>query len=173
MQFPLSRGEQSRTNSVVSKAGQQTLRDPMNKALFWISGARMPKRQSRRLFVLAGERRRRASSLQFAAPPVATRNGLAPPARIGAPQVNEAFAAISTSFGPGSCIACRSNFRQATNWQKPLQTPTCPALLTTKNSCFENYAAPLRYGLAVFGRDVHTWASRSGPSATPCQRTHT
>ena len=32
-----------------------------------------------------GERRRRPSELQFASPPVATRNGLAPPAQIGAP----------------------------------------------------------------------------------------
>src|SRR5204862_7830683 len=36
-------------------------------------------------FAGAGERRQRAVELQFAVPPVATRNGLAPPLRIGAP----------------------------------------------------------------------------------------
>src|ERR1035437_3351236 len=36
-------------------------------------------------FAGASERRGRASSLQLAAPPVATRNGLARPPRIGAP----------------------------------------------------------------------------------------
>src|SRR5271155_4185865 len=40
--------------------------------------------KSRRLFSWAGERRRRASELLFASPPGATRNGLAPPMRIGA-----------------------------------------------------------------------------------------
>src|SRR6266498_2127183 len=44
-----------------------------------------PQPQSRRRFVLAGERRRRVFEYQLASPPVATRNGLARPARIGAP----------------------------------------------------------------------------------------
>jgi hypothetical protein len=37
------------------------------------------------LFAGAGERRQRTFEVQFALPPVATRNGLAPPLRIGAP----------------------------------------------------------------------------------------
>ena len=45
--------------------------------------------QSRRAFSWADERRRRASSLQLALPPVATRNGLAWPTRIGAPSAPE------------------------------------------------------------------------------------
>src|ERR1700677_4302981 len=32
---------------------------------------------------------------------------------------------------------------------------------------------PLRYVLAAFRPDVHTWPSRSVPSVPPCQRTHT
>jgi hypothetical protein len=40
-------------------------------------------------FAGAGERRQRASSLKLALPPVATRNGLAPPRRIGAPTTPE------------------------------------------------------------------------------------
>src|SRR5258708_1754216 len=40
---------------------------------------------SRRLFAWACERRRRTSELQLGSPPVATRNGLAQPTRIGAP----------------------------------------------------------------------------------------
>jgi hypothetical protein len=44
---------------------------------------------SRRLFAWAGERRRRPSEPQFASPPVATRNGLAQPMRIGAPGASE------------------------------------------------------------------------------------
>jgi hypothetical protein len=43
------------------------------------------RRCSRRLFGQAGERRRGLSSFKLASPPVATRNGLAWPARIGAP----------------------------------------------------------------------------------------
>jgi hypothetical protein len=43
----------------------------------------------RRLFAWAGERRRRPSEPQFASPPVATRNGLAQPMRIGAPAASE------------------------------------------------------------------------------------
>jgi hypothetical protein len=43
--------------------------------------------KSRRLFVWAGERRRRTSELQFASPSVATCNGLAQPTRIGAPRI--------------------------------------------------------------------------------------
>src|SRR5208283_5352059 len=44
---------------------------------------------SRRLWAGAGERRRRASERLFAAPPVATRNGLAPPPPRGAPVTPE------------------------------------------------------------------------------------
>jgi hypothetical protein len=45
--------------------------------------------KSRRLFLWAGERRRWTLERQFAAPPVATRNGLAQPTRIGAPTAYE------------------------------------------------------------------------------------
>src|SRR5664279_1759854 len=45
--------------------------------------------ESRRIFAWAGERRRRSPEPQFASPPVATRNGLAQPTRIGAPRVSE------------------------------------------------------------------------------------
>ena len=45
----------------------------------------------RRGFAQAGERRRQAFELEFASPPVATRNGLAPPVRIGAPDVVMVF----------------------------------------------------------------------------------
>ena len=41
---------------------------------------------SRRAFSWAGERRQRTLELRFALPPVATRNGLAQPTRIGAPR---------------------------------------------------------------------------------------
>jgi hypothetical protein len=43
-----------------------------------------PKAELRRVFAWAGERRGRASEPQFAAPPVAMRNGLTQPTRIGA-----------------------------------------------------------------------------------------
>jgi hypothetical protein len=53
------------------------------------ASSREPETSSRRAFARAGERRRRTPNLQFASPPVATRNGLAPPVQIGAPLIIE------------------------------------------------------------------------------------
>ncbi len=61
-----------------------------------------PRARSRRLWAGAGERRRRASELSFAAPPVATRNGLAPPRRIGA-TANDRIHEITTWFTHKLC----------------------------------------------------------------------
>src|ERR1035437_764196 len=69
-------------------------------------------------FVQAGERRRRGFELQLASAAVATRSGLAPPARIGVPE------------------------SQLPIW-------IFPVLLTTKNSCFENYATEKNGWLAL------------------------
>jgi hypothetical protein len=49
-----------------------------------VSGSFSSLSHPRRRFSWAGERRQRTSNLQFALPPVATRNGLAPPRKIGA-----------------------------------------------------------------------------------------
>ena len=56
--------------------------------------------RSRRLFAWAGERRRRSPEPQFASPPVATRNGLAQPTRIGAPRVSETPSAQTDRRSP-------------------------------------------------------------------------
>src|ERR1035438_37658 len=84
----VSRGEQTRTDIVVSKPGMKSHGEPDS------IGDLIRRRYPRRLFVVAGERRRRALNLQFASPPVATRNELAPPARIGAPEMNAPIGTI-------------------------------------------------------------------------------
>src|ERR1019366_198987 len=87
----LSRGEQTRTDIVVSKPGMKSHGEPDS------IGDLIRRRYPRRLFVVAGERRRRALNLQFASPPVATRNGLALPARISAPEINAPIGTIRAS----------------------------------------------------------------------------
>ena len=56
-------------------------------------------RPSRRLFARAGERRQRTFELQFALPSVATRNGLARPAQIGAPVILDVMESGSVMGG--------------------------------------------------------------------------
>ena len=89
----------------------------------WGSGALGTESRERNravLFVLAGERRRGALNLRFASPPVATRNGLAPPARIGAPVSSESSEAISNPIAHGACIAsCTSLHRSANHAKTP------------------------------------------------------
>src|ERR1017187_2246630 len=89
--FQLSRGEQTRTDIVVSKPGMKSHGEPDS------IGDLIRRRHPRRLFVVAGEGRRRALNLQFPSPPVATRNGLPPPARIGAPEINAPIGTIRAS----------------------------------------------------------------------------
>ncbi len=65
----------------------------------------------RGLFAGAGERRQWTFELQFALPPVATRNGLAPPLRIGAP-ANDRKGKILVRLPPNS--ATDSGFERST-----------------------------------------------------------
>ena len=64
---------------------------------------------SRRLFVSAGERRGRAFEPSLAAPPVATRNGLAQPTRIGAPQGSGAPLAVKVQNFPYAGMSLSPN----------------------------------------------------------------
>ena len=116
----MSRGEQSRTSCVVSKAGHfklqhQIYHAQLEERLHRLRSAALfrksPARDHAVRFAQAGERRRRVCELQLAAPSVATRNGLALPARIGVSRI-------------------------------PRQKIICPASLSPKMSCFENYATP-------------------------------
>ena len=62
-------------------------------------------KESRRIFAWAGERRRRSPEPSFALPPVATRNGLAQPTRIGAPTTSESPSAIADRGSrPAQCV---------------------------------------------------------------------
>jgi hypothetical protein len=92
----LSRGEQTRTDSVVSKAGHSKLQHQIYHAqleerLHRLRSAALfrksPARDHAVRFAQAGERRRRVCELQLASPSVATRNGLALPARIGVSRI--------------------------------------------------------------------------------------
>ena len=103
-------------------------------------GDLIQRRRPRRLFVLAGERRRRALNLQFASPPVAARNGLAPPARIGAPVINALQRDDKRVCAWGESLLQPQDPSNAAKTRKPQQTAIIPGLLTTENSCFENYA---------------------------------
>jgi hypothetical protein len=130
----LSRGEQTRTDFVVSKPGMESHGEPDS------IGDLIQRRHPRRLFVLAGERRRRALNLQFASPPVATRNGLAPPARIGAPEINAPQRNDKRVCAWKGSLLKPQDPSNAAKTRKPQQTAIIPGLLTTENSCFENYA---------------------------------
>jgi hypothetical protein len=60
--------------------------ETQGQLFFSLGKSDKPKYQTRAVsFAGAGERRQRTLELQFALPPVATRNGLASPLRIGAP----------------------------------------------------------------------------------------
>ena len=92
----LSRGEQSRTSCVVSKAGHFKLQHriyhaQLEERLHRLRSAALFRKSSARdhavRFAQAGERRRRVCELQLAAPSVATRNGLALPARTGVSRI--------------------------------------------------------------------------------------
>ena len=72
-----------------------------------------PNSYLRRVFAWAGERRGRAPEPQFAAPPVATRNGLTQPTRIGAFTVSERhFAKTERRSKVIPCVFWPINFSQ-------------------------------------------------------------
>ena len=122
MKKGLSRGEQTRTDFVVSKPGMESHGEPDS------IGDLIQRRHPRRLFVLAGERRRRELEVQSSSPPVATRNGLAPPARIGAPEINAPSGTISASVhGEGAFSSPRTPAmqRKRENRSKPRSFLVC------------------------------------------------
>jgi hypothetical protein len=74
--------------------------ETQGQLFFSLGKSDKPKYQTRAVsFAGAGERRQRTLELQFALPPVATRNGLAPPAQIGAPLIPEVLGLSSIMAG--------------------------------------------------------------------------